>query len=241
MSDSPIVTLRGIVKQYGGLTPLRINALSFGLGDRFTLTGLDTAAAEMCMHLITGAALPDEGEVLVAGRRTHDIATDTDWLASLDRFGLVSARAVLLDGLPIAANLALPLTLDIDPLDATMRATVTSLAEECGLDRARLDAPASSLTPEERVRVHLARAIATSPEILLLEHPSAGLTSAQAEAIGATLKRVGETRPMGWLAIDGVAEFARASGGRRLAVDLATGAVDDITKDGRWTRFLFRR
>ena len=49
------------------------------------------------MHLVTGAAVPDEGAVVVAGRDTRDIATDTEWLASLDRFGIVTDRAVLLD------------------------------------------------------------------------------------------------------------------------------------------------
>jgi ABC-type transporter Mla maintaining outer membrane lipid asymmetry ATPase subunit MlaF len=240
MIAPPFVTLRRVVKQYGGVDPLRIQELDLGPGFRLTIAGLDIAAAEMCVHLVTGAALPDEGEILVDGRRTSEIATDTDWLASLDRFGLVSARAVLLDGMPIAANLALPLTLDVDPLDAPMRATVTALAEECGLERARLDAPASSLTPEERVRVHLARAIATSPSVLLLEHPAARLTPAQAEAIGATLARVGETRSMGWLALDNDDGFARACGSRRLRLEPATGALNE-TKGGSWTRFLFRR
>lgn len=240
MSTAPIVSLRGIVKQYGGVEPLRIKELHLGADDRVVLSGLDAAAAEMCVHLITGAALPDEGDVLVAGRRTHDIATDTDWLASLDRFGLVSARAVLLDSMPIAANLALPLTLDVDPLDAETRRTVAALAEACGLPVARLDAPASSLTPDERVRVHLARAIATSPSLLLLEHPTAGLAPAQAQAFGETLKQVGASRTMGWLAIDSAAEFARASASRRLALDDSSGALTEI-KDGSWTRFLFRR
>ena len=56
-----------------------------------TLSGLDAHAAEMFMHLITGASVPDEGAVVVAGHDTRTIATDTEWLASLDRFGIVTA------------------------------------------------------------------------------------------------------------------------------------------------------
>ena len=62
----------------------------------------------MFVHLVTGASVPDEGAVKVAGRDTRDIATDTEWLTSLDRFGIVTHRAVLLDGMSVAANLALP-------------------------------------------------------------------------------------------------------------------------------------
>ena len=40
----------------------------------------------------------------VAGRRTSEIATDTEWLSSLDRFGIVTHRAILLDSLSVAAK-----------------------------------------------------------------------------------------------------------------------------------------
>ena len=39
----------------------------------------------------------DQGDVIVFGKNTREIRTDTEWLTSLDRFGLVSNRAVLLD------------------------------------------------------------------------------------------------------------------------------------------------
>ena len=86
----------------------------------------------MFVHLVTGAALPDEGHVRVAGRDTREIATDTEWLKSLDRFGIVTHRAVLLDGLSVAANLALPLTVSIDPMPDDVRMRVERLANDIG-------------------------------------------------------------------------------------------------------------
>jgi hypothetical protein len=47
----------------------------------------------MFVHLVTGAALPDEGVVSIAGRDTRAISTDTEWLRSLDQFGIRHATS----------------------------------------------------------------------------------------------------------------------------------------------------
>ena len=223
MSAAPHFSFSRVVKPYGGPLPLRIDALALHDGERIVLTGLDAMAAEMFMHVLTGAALPEEGTVEVFGRSTRDIQTDTEWLASLDRFGLVSNRAVLLDQSTIAQNLALPLTLAIDPMADDVRAAVERMALGVGLATGRLDALASTLTPDERMRVHLARAIATDPTVLLLEHPTATLGTG-GEAFGAALRALADARGLAWLAISDDADFQRASGGRVRSVR-PTGAV----------------
>ena len=58
------------------------------------------------------------------GRSTLEIADSADWLATLDRFGIVSDRAALLDALSVVQNLAMPFTLEIDrrrPISARKR------------------------------------------------------------------------------------------------------------------------
>ena len=234
---TPLVQFTGVVKSYGGSTPLRIESLSLQAGDRCILTGLDAMAAEMFMHVLTGAALPEAGRIDVFGRSTHDISTDTEWLDSLDRFGLVSNRAVLLDQSTVAQNLALPLTLSIDPMADDIRAAVVAMAREVALAPERLDAPAASLTPAERVRVHLARALATSPAVLLLEHPTATAPEDGA-AFGAKLREVSASRQLTWLAISDDPAFHRASGGQVLAIDTASGAAR--ARGGFWQRWFGR-
>jgi ABC-type transporter Mla maintaining outer membrane lipid asymmetry ATPase subunit MlaF len=117
----PLIHIAGVVKSYPAPQPLRVTDLSVAASDRIVLSGLDEGAAEMFVHLVTGAAVPDEGAVIVSGRDTRDIRTDTEWLTSLDQFGIVTRRAVLLDTLSVAANLALPITLSIDPMSADVR------------------------------------------------------------------------------------------------------------------------
>jgi hypothetical protein len=138
----PLIDIRSVVKHYGGLRPFRLRELSVESGDLVVIGGPDEQAAAIFTDLLTGTTLPDEGEILVAGRSTASLRTPDDWLAFLDRFGLVSARAVLLDQLTVAQNLAIAQTLDVDPMSAEASETASRLAAEVGFDAPALDAPA---------------------------------------------------------------------------------------------------
>ena len=235
-ASAPLIEILEVTKQYGGLRPLRVRHFQVTARDRIALSGLDEGAAETLVHLITGASLPDEGTVRVGERDTRDIATDTEWLASLDRFGIVTRRAVLIGGLPIEQNLALPLTLSIDPMADDIRAAVETVADLVGLPRARLTAPAATLLPVELVRVHLARSLATAPHMLLLEHPTAGVEDqAERVALGRVLRDVGEARGIGWIALTEDEAFAQASGARPMKLRPATG---DVVETQAWWRKL---
>jgi ABC-type ATPase involved in cell division len=234
MSEAPPhIEMHGVTKAYHGLRPLRIARLQVRAGDQLTLSGFDAAAAEVFIHLVTGAAVPDEGDVRVAGHNTRDIATDTEWLQSLDRFGIVTERAVLLDGISTEANLALPLTLAIDPMSDETRTKVAAVAKLAGLAADRLNTTVATLTPEERARVHLGRAIANAPAVLLLEHPTARLDPSAAEAFGNTLARIAATEGLTWVALSEDEAFARGAGGRRLRLKAATG---ELAEPGLWRR-----
>lgn len=224
--DRPLIEIQGVGKDHGGDHPLRIQSLAIGSRDRVTVSGLDRAEAETLIHLVSGAAVPDQGTVTVGGTNTRSIVTDTEWLVSLDRFGVVTHRAVLLDSLSVAANLALPLSLSVDPMPASVRAEVEMLAQTTGLDRATLDQPVSTLDACGRLRLHLARALAASPRLLLLEHPTIELTDdAVRQAFGRTLRRAADARELGWLAISDDEAFARAAGGEVWRLATGTGAL----------------
>ena len=234
MSGAPIVQMTGVVKARPGPAPLRVANLTIALGDRLSIAGLAADEAELVLNLITGASLPDEGTVLVAGHDTRAIATDTEWLRSLDRFGIVTDRAVLVGGLTVAANLALPLTLSIDPMSDEIRARVEQLASDVGLPKGGLLGPASALDAHLRARVHLARAVATDPQVLLLEHPTARFTTPDASAaFGITLARVADALQLGWLALTDDDVFARASGARRVKLEASTGRIRPV--GGFWS------
>lgn len=228
-----LIDITGVRKHYGGLRPLRINALQLQPSERMTMRGLDAQAAEMLSLLVTGAAVPDEGSIVVAGRDTRDIATDTEWLVSLDLFGLVTSRAVLLDTLTLEANLALPFTLSIDPIPEEVRRAVAALADEVGLGRERLSASVQSLSPVDRVRVHLARALAVSPQVLILEHITAALEPADATSLAQSLVTIADDRNLAWMAISEDDAFVKALGSPVLALEPGSGDVKPFTQG--WT------
>ena len=234
-SAPPLIHLSRIVKAYQALRPLRINEFNATRTDRLVLSGFDAMAAEMFVYLVTGAALPDEGEVIIAGRNTRDIATDTEWLASLDRFGIVTHRAVLLESTSVASNRALPITIAIDPMSPETRARVESDAADVGLPTGKLDGPAHALSPAERLRLHLARALSSGPELLMLEHPTGTLSDAgESAAFGETLCALSEKRGFGFLAISEDQAFSKASGAETLKLNPATGKLG---KGGFWSYF----
>jgi predicted ABC-type transport system involved in lysophospholipase L1 biosynthesis ATPase subunit len=234
--DVPLIELRDVEKAYQALRPLRIARFSVARGQQYALSGFDAGAAEAFVHLVTGAMLPDRGDVRVAGRSTRDIATDVEWLSSLDKFGIVTERAVLVEPLSAEANLALPLTLAVEPLVESVRTVVHQLADEVGLPRERLAERAGSLTTSERIRLHLARALAPRPDLLLLEHATARLDSDASRAFGQTLRDVSTSRGLAWLALTADEAFAQAAGGIRLHLDAATGRL--APAGGFWRRMV---
>jgi ABC-type lipoprotein export system ATPase subunit len=227
--EIPLIQMRAVVRNHGAPQPLRVAAFEAAAGDHVVIGGFDDAAAETFFHLVSGAALPDEGTVLVAGADTRDIATDTDWLKSLDRFGFVTYRSVLLETMSVAANLALPLTLDVDPLDPSMLREVRLVAEDVNIEARRLDDAAGTLDALGRTRLHLGRAVSTRPQLLLLEHPTRDLTTlAEREAFAQSLKRASERRSLGWIALSNDDQFARATGGHRRRLEPESGRITSV-------------
>jgi predicted ABC-type transport system involved in lysophospholipase L1 biosynthesis ATPase subunit len=234
-TPAPLIEIAGLSKDVGEPGPLRVRRLTVHAGDRLAISGLTAAAAETLINLITGASVPDEGTVRVAGRDTRDIATDTDWLQSLDRFGIVTHRAVLIGALTIADNLALPLTLSIDPISAETRAAVEVLAHRAGLSPERLGEKASTLTAGELVRVHLARALASEPALLLLEHPTGAVRDrALQDALGRTLADATAASGTGWLALSDDLVFLRAARAVRWTID----AEGTLRRSSFWSRIV---
>jgi len=224
-ASEPVLRIVGVRKQYNALRPLRINDLVVAPGERVALSGLDAGAAEVLVNLVTGASVPDEGDVQVQGRSTAAIADGDEWLASLDRFGIVSPRAVLLDGATLLQNLSMPLTLQIDPIPPEAAAAARVLAGEAGIDGAMLDRPVAALAPSVRMRAHLARAVVLGPALLILEHPTATLERGEGQAFGEAVGRIAGARNLAALIISEDSGFAEAAASRRLVLRASSGEL----------------
>jgi ABC-type lipoprotein export system ATPase subunit len=222
---APVLQITNVRKQYHGVRPLRIQALSIDPAERVAVSGLDAGAAEVLVNLVTGASLPDEGEIAVGGQSTRSISDADEWLAWLDRFGIVSPRAVLLDAATLRQNLAMPLTLDIEPVQPEIAVRVDAFAHDAGIDAALLDKPIAALDAQTRARAHLVRAIALDPLLLILEHPTASLPAGDGKRFGETIAQVAGARAIATLIISEDADFSLAAATRRLALHGGTGEL----------------
>jgi predicted ABC-type transport system involved in lysophospholipase L1 biosynthesis ATPase subunit len=214
-----------LTKDHQALRPLRIAKLSVKAGDIVSIGGIDAAAAEVLVHLITGATLPDEGDVTLFGQNTRAITDGDAWLKSLDGIGMVTTRGILIEAFSVLQNVAMSYTLEVDPLDARVVPQAGALARDVGIDPGMFDVPAGKMPPEIKMRVHLARSLALEPKLLVAEHPSAALPRNVVAAFGADLARVAQSRGLALLAITADDVLAKAVGGQRLELVAATGEL----------------
>ncbi|MFO7691525.1 MAG: hypothetical protein R6V57_00430 [Vicinamibacterales bacterium] len=231
----PLIVVRGVRKNYGGLRPLRLADLAVGPGDRIAITGLDAPSAEILVNILTGATLPDEGEVHVFGRATSSISEADDWMKTLDRIGMVSPRAMLAEDFTVAQGIAMAYTLSLDPIPEAVAADVSRLARDAGLADEDLGTRLSDAVAMVKARCRLARALATSPAVLVLEHANA-LVPGGATGFGRDIAALAKARSMAVIALTADEAFANAVAERVFALDAATG---QLKARGGWRR-LFR-
>jgi ABC-type transporter Mla maintaining outer membrane lipid asymmetry ATPase subunit MlaF len=236
-SEEPVVQIENVTKDYHGLRPLRIASLAVRDRERVAIAGLDRITAEIFVNMINGAILPDTGDVRVFGMSTRSIENSDEWLASLDRFGIVTERAVLLDGMSIAQNLALPFSLDIDPMPDDVRARVQEMARDVAIEERLLDRPAVQAELPVRLRIHLGRALASAPRVLLMEHPTASLARHDVAAFAQTVRATVEARGITLIALTEDTEFADIVADTALKLHAGTGA---LTSTRGWRRWLGR-
>lgn len=232
-SSEVLVQLRNVVKDFRGLRPLRIDVLDVRAGQLLAIVGVDQAMAEVLVDLITAAIAPDTGDVVVFGQSTRAISDRDAWLTTLDQFGLLTERAVLLDQLTVEQNLALPFSLALDDLSSAVREQVSTLAAEIGL-AGKLTEQTGALSPALRLRVRLGRALALNPRVLLAEHPNATLSDSEQGPFAADLARILRARHAAGVVLTADQDFARAAADEVFALQLATGTLKPSTGWRRW-------
>jgi predicted ABC-type transport system involved in lysophospholipase L1 biosynthesis ATPase subunit len=232
--NGPFIRLREVTKSYGGLRPLRVEDLAVARGEAAVLQGMDESAAAVLVDLVTGTTLPDSGEVAVAGVSTASLDNQASWLAFLEQFGLVNPRVVLLDELTVLQNLAVPLTLDLDPLPKPFRERARELAAMVGLPETLLDTPLAGASPLARFRVRLGRAVAHRPAALLLEHPTLGLAPGDVGFVAQALTSVSREEDRAVLVVTNDDDLGTRLESRRLTWSAASGRVSERRRWFGW-------
>lgn len=231
--SEPLLSVSGVVKEYQALRPLRLQDLSVGAGQQVSLFGLDAPAAEILVGLITGALLPDAGTIMLFGRSTSDITDSDGWLAMLDGVGIITDRAVLIEQFTVLQNVAMPFTLDLEPVNAGVRPKAEQLARQVGLAD-HLDTPVGRAGPDAQVRVRIARALALEPRLVIAEHPTATVPREKVPSLARDLGALARGHGVALLSLTADEVYANAIGGTVLAHEPATGALRPRSLLRRW-------
>jgi len=110
-----------------------------------------------------------------------------------------------------AQNLAIPFSLEIDPIPAEVLSRVHALAAEVGIAQSDLSRGVGDASPMLRARVRLARALALEPLVLVLEHPTAALAADDAKPYAALVAGICEQRALTMVTLSMDEKFGRLS------------------------------
>ncbi len=176
--------VKGVTKSFGGLTAVKEVSFAVAPGETLGLIGPNGAGKTTLFHLITGFLRPDRGEVLYDGTNLVGMRPS----AICKRFGITRTFQIVrpMAHLSVLENVLVGALCRTRRVKAA-RPRAMSALERVGLaDRA--GDLAGTLTIGQRKKLEIARAIATQPEILLLDEVMGGLHSHEIEGAVALLK-----------------------------------------------------
>ena len=170
----PILAVEGISKRFGGLHAVRDASLTVEAGRITAVIGPNGAGKTTLFALITGFLTPTGGRIVykgadITGMPAHRLARQ----GIARTFQIVQPFA----GLSVLENIAVGAHLHIAGRTAAL-AAAADVARPVGLE-IMLHQPAATLTVAGRKRLELARALATSPKLLLLDEVLAGLNPSE--------------------------------------------------------------
>jgi branched-chain amino acid transport system ATP-binding protein len=190
----PVLEATDLSIRFGGLQALLDVSLQV---DEFEIVGLigpNGAGKTTCFNCITGFYRPQSGQVLFHGEDVSHVGPHERAALGMGRtfqqVGLVKTTTVL-DNLltaqhssvgygAIAGVVGLPVTLRDERV---LRQRADAILEILGLDQLR-DMPVQGLSYGTLKRVEIATALATDPDVLLLDEPSSGMGPEEAHRLG---------------------------------------------------------
>ncbi|ABN77489.1 cell division ATP-binding protein FtsE [Cereibacter sphaeroides] len=165
-----MIAFDNVAYSYGGGELLSEVSLRLTPGSFHFLTGPSGSGKSTFLKLCYGELLPTVGTVTIFDREVHGL--DRDEVARMRRrIGVVHQDCRFLDHLPLATNVTLPLT--VTGRESNMQ-DLSDLMAWVGLSQLA-DALPPSLSGGERQRAAVARAIITSPDLLLADEPTGNL------------------------------------------------------------------
>jgi branched-chain amino acid transport system ATP-binding protein len=173
MSPDKLLAVDGLVKRFGGFRALDGVSFSLGAGEVLGLVGPNGSGKTTCINTIAGLYPPDGGAVRFAGHTLGGLAPHRRARLGINRT-FQSPRPFA--SLTVRQNVALAAAYGHRGADGG--ADVTALLAALDLDHLG-ERRAEDLNSAQQKLLDLARALATSPRLLLVDELAAGLNPAE--------------------------------------------------------------
>jgi len=185
---SPLVEVRNVTKRYGALTVTRDVSFSLEAGEVLGILGPNGAGKTTLFNVISGDVAPDAGQILLKG-------TDVTKLRPHERCRRGIGRSYQIarpfGGLTVFENVLVAALFGGRNADAEANARAAEVLELTGL-LPKANKLAGGLPLLDRKRLEFARALATNPDVLLLDEIAGGLTEHEAAEVVNTVRAIRE-------------------------------------------------
>jgi nitrate/nitrite transport system ATP-binding protein len=217
--SNPILELKSVTKGYPGTSVLNDVNLTVAEGEFVAILGFSGTGKSTLVSLMAGLLEPDAGEVLIRGQRVDGPGGETS---------LVFQSYSLFPWLTVEGNVALA----VDAVHKEMsKAERAALVREkialVGLSHA-IDRKPAELSGGMRQRVAVARALAMTPEILLLDEPLSALDALTRAKLQAEIDRIREQEKRTIILITNDVDEALLLADRVAVLEPATGTIGQI-------------
>ena len=186
---APLMSLRGIGKSFGSRQALRGIDLDLHGGECLGLVGDNGAGKSTLSKIMSGAYIPDEGQILLE-RRPVTLRGPAE--ARALHIEMVYQDLSLCDTVDVVGNLFLGRELCHRGLldQKRMLREGRQMLETLQIRIPSLSAKVAQLSGGQRQSIAIARAASFAPRVLLLDEPTSALAVAEVEAVLALIRRV---------------------------------------------------
>ncbi len=186
---TPLLTLDKIHKRFGAIVIADNVDLSVARGEALGIIGPNGAGKTTLFGIITGTVPPDSGHVCFNDKDITRLAPDRRCRMGIARSFQIPQP---FGGMTVFENLVVAAAFGQGRSEKDVYSESHDILERCGL-AAKANRPASALTLLDRKRLELARALATGPQLLLLDEVAGGLTEHECEALVSLIKDIRKT------------------------------------------------
>ncbi len=228
-----LLEVRGLSRRFGGLMAVSELDLEVERGEILGLIGPNGAGKSTLFSMLSGGLPPSRGLITFKGERLNGLAPH-----QICRRGLARARQLVrpFESLSVFENVLVGASFGRQRgAYGETRSNALRALEVTGL-LVKADAPARVLTLPDRKRLEIARALATRPDLLLLDEVAAGLNPSE---LAEALELLGKIRDEGTTLIytEHVMQAVMKLSDRVVVLDhgekIAQGTPDEVIKDPR--------